>query len=427
MTRAKALAEGAAETIFKQITTNGLLGNASNTQPSADNPQIIHLIGHSRGAAVNSLVAHLLSKQGYHIDQYTALDGFSSDWPAPGNLGDISIVDNILGNSAGILPGVGKAVNYEVQDGLAPVLADFAALFVPGGSFSPATRDFIISHLPANLQAPDRPAPFINDTIEGDNLSGLDTRSNHLNVVKLYTNSDILPVPTQFVLDNYEGQHLTPAPAGVRAASTSGFSRTASSMAALTAAAATKFSTSSSSLQAPLASDVVDGGFEALGNLAKEFVAAGTGTSSDPAVQKFLSLFTDPQFLLSSLWTVTGDAKLMQTNGNAFVQLSETDNTSIGQQIIPTGVPEAVTFDLSPVSAPAGDKLEVLFNDQVIGTFDLASLPGTGHYSTTLSGATGPGQVTFKMVGPTGAAGVVRLDNISVGNTACATTPDGER
>ena len=85
----KAYAEQAASDTVKYILDSGLL----LPPDEARGVQHIHLVGHSRGAAVNARVSKLLTEKGYFVDQFTSLDGYSTDWPTGGGrLGDISIV-----------------------------------------------------------------------------------------------------------------------------------------------------------------------------------------------------------------------------------------------------------------------------------------------------------------------------------------------
>ena len=98
----------AAQQIVSDLTdpTNGTLLPPGQSQGL----QHIHLIGHSRGAAVNAMVAGLLQQKGYVIDQYTALDGYAIDWPgAGGKLGDADIVSLVKAT---------RKVNYRVQEGI---------------------------------------------------------------------------------------------------------------------------------------------------------------------------------------------------------------------------------------------------------------------------------------------------------------------
>ena len=166
----------------------------------AVNPQIIQLIGHSRGAAVNAAAALGLSDLGYTINQFISLDGYSTDWPGLSGLaGDIPITDNI--QAAG--GHVQNAVNFEVQDGIGTIL--------PTDQY---VRNYLKrSHLPADLlataataladaKAPDRPSPFINITVMGNHAYAV---SNHLNIGQIYAASASAPSGQQYILDNFEG------------------------------------------------------------------------------------------------------------------------------------------------------------------------------------------------------------------------------
>ena len=71
MGQAATIAVDEAKNIVAGLTNQqtGYLG-APRLSRQGDDGQIIDLVGHSRGAAVNALVADLLTSQGYHIDQY---------------------------------------------------------------------------------------------------------------------------------------------------------------------------------------------------------------------------------------------------------------------------------------------------------------------------------------------------------------------
>jgi hypothetical protein len=174
----------------------------------ADNPQIIHLIGHSRGAAVNAAAVDLLAGKGYTIDQYTSLDGYSTDWPGlSGQAGDIPIAADIA--AAG--PHVRRAVNYEVQQGLGPsisgILKKEASSYLSGLHLTAAELQQIIGAF-ANAKAPDRPAPpFENIVIQG---FGKNPISDHVDIGDIYAASisPELPVDERYIRDNFEGENL---------------------------------------------------------------------------------------------------------------------------------------------------------------------------------------------------------------------------
>ena len=105
---------------------------------------------------------------------------------------------------------------------------------------------------------------------------------------------------------------------------------------------------------------------------------ANPPTYPDAAIQAVLNDFSDPQFLLSSQWDVNGTAALVEDGAKTGAQLTETAGTSIGQDITPSGSLQAISFNLSHISAGPGDTLELLFNSQVLGTVALAGAVTAG-------------------------------------------------
>ncbi len=295
-------AEQAAQSIDQEITdpqNDYLLSPAYG--------QVIDLIGHSRGGAVNARVSQLLTEQGYTVTQYTSLDGFSTDWPIPANiLGDISI------------PGTATAttkVNYEVQQGLAQVLVNWVESII-GQPLGSAEINQLVSAA-ADSRAPDR-AGFQNITIPGTG-TGANQFSNHLNIVSLFSD-----LSSPYIYDSYEGQHLDD-PVDTITPDT--------------------FSTMSAALVPDVVPNVVaepdssynnftDGSFESLGSLWKQVQAANIPTANDPLLEYWASQVENPAQLLASTWTVNGDATLVQNNGNTLAQLSLDQGTaSIGQYL----------------------------------------------------------------------------------------------
>src|SRR5262249_45279110 len=75
----------------------------------------------------------------------------------------------------------------------------------------------------------------------------------------------------------------------------------------------------------------------------------------------------------------------------------------------------AIGFDMSVLSVSPGDQLQVLFNNNILGTFNLSSLATQGTYNVLISGyASHYGEVTFQLIGPAGDNAKVQLDNLSV-------------
>ena len=113
------LAEQAVSDIVQDLEASYLPDPADTSVPQ---PQI-HLIGHSRGAAVSAGISQVLSQHGYTVDQLTVLDGFSTDWPDDGALiGDISIVDVATAE---------RKVNYRVEKDLANFVVNLLEGIIP--------------------------------------------------------------------------------------------------------------------------------------------------------------------------------------------------------------------------------------------------------------------------------------------------------
>ncbi|MFN0197548.1 MAG: Calx-beta domain-containing protein, partial [Planctomycetaceae bacterium] len=126
MKKAAIYASNAAKTIVEEVLNSQAPEEASLIGSTFDD-QWIHVIGHSRGGAVGAEVVRLLREQGYHVDQYTALDGYSTDWPDLSSmLGDFNITATL---ARGYLT-PGKQINYRVDQGLVQYAADTGATIV---------------------------------------------------------------------------------------------------------------------------------------------------------------------------------------------------------------------------------------------------------------------------------------------------------
>src|SRR5262249_29835524 len=154
-----------------EVTSSGLL-----LRPAVSNSlQKIHLIGHSRGAAVNAGVSEALARIGYrNVIQVTDLDGFSTDWPnGTGSIGDISIVKGT------IVADGGRKVNYRVQESLVGwILNDllktnWASKLAGGFLFSDEDKEVLRG---LDVRAPSRAA----DDFEDYMLMGAAEPSQHL-------------------------------------------------------------------------------------------------------------------------------------------------------------------------------------------------------------------------------------------------------
>ncbi len=394
MNEAASNAEQAAQSIAAFITNpqNGYL-----MSPVYD--QSIDLIGHSRGAAVNARVSQLLTtKYGYTVAQYTSLDGYSTDWPFPSNiLGDISITGTATAQ---------RKINFEVEQGLGQVLVQYLEPIV--GVLPPAEIAALLLDA-TSWKAPARPG-FDNMTIFGTG-SGANAFSNHLNVVDLYSDLN-----SPYIYESYEGQNVADVSPSNAVASSPG----------PTNAFEPQLAPASDPGPSPDYGNFTDGSFKTLGMFLDQLNAADLSGGDDVILNYWLGLVDNPAQLLASTWAVTGDAKLVQVGDHAVAELDQTSApTSIGEYLEFDSQASSIGFDMSMLSASAGDQLQVLFNNNVLGTFNLATLAKQGHYTVPLAGyASQDGEVTFQLVGPTGDTARVQLDDLAVNEANSPVTFD---
>lgn len=130
MARAGQIARAAATQTIADLRAPSVTGSSSILGLPSEG-QWIHVIGHSRGGAVGAEVVRQLRSLGYNVDWYTALDGYSTDWPFPSNvLADINIAGTVASG------GADNQINYRVQQGLAAiassVVEDFVESYIEG-------------------------------------------------------------------------------------------------------------------------------------------------------------------------------------------------------------------------------------------------------------------------------------------------------
>jgi hypothetical protein len=398
LNRAGQLAENAARTIVNDVISSGLLGDP---QLSITGDQIIHLVGHSRGAAVNARVASLLAEKGYRINQYTSLDGYSTDWPGlAGILGDISITNEV--NAVKNIGMLEKAVNYQVEDNLAslPLIFDLIETGLES-EFTPQNQQTLREAF-LDTKAPPRPG-FDNEVL----IAPINQpRSNHLNITDYYTYSDIRSNP-DYILDNYVGQQRT-SQTMRRSLPNNRLSTLSSNTVSTSAESETSASNNNYG-------NFADGTFEELGSLQQQIASTIFPDIDDPAVQNWITQIQDPAELVSFVWDVTGNVQLVREGNNTLIELNQTNDTSLGQLLSLNNNPNVLEFDLSVLSVGVDDKIQVVFNGNVLEEFVLTSLPVNGRYSVSLSGlGFQSGELKFRLVGPTDTPSVVRLDNLSI-------------
>jgi Ca2+-binding RTX toxin-like protein len=411
MRRAGRIAALAAEQIVADLEKSEEL---LHPELSQNGQQIIHLIGHSRGAAVNARVATLLTQKGYQIDQYTALDGYSTDWAWPFNiLADISIPDEVGAAD------VRRRVNYLVQDGLLeavviPVSEWFSMtidkyLQLPGngdGSYSEVTKERLRKQLP-DAKAPTRPTAngWENKMIVGN---GSNPRSNHMNVAELYFESGTasLPGDQRYLWDNFVGEHRndklkTGAPLPGQA-------------------------TTGTATRVPSDSSFFDGGMDSLDSMLDSLGDLKGLASGDSGLDALLAYFSRPETYLTEFWGAEGGVSVINdSSGNSWLELKQTpdgQNASIRQNVLIPDLAPTLEFDLDVKSAGVGDRMEIILQtmegsnlkDQFIGSIDLRT-PQSRKQTLRLPETTArTGEIIFRLTGSVSDPSRVLLDNLTV-------------
>lgn len=382
--------------------------------------QKIIFIGHSRGAAVNAgASAHLAQPENRdeaytNIQDFVALDGFSTDWPdSAGSIGDISIIE----------AAANRKVNYRVFDGLAGAAVEAALEALsseltsaePEGGLSQLVKDALASEF-GDLRAPNRPG-FVNLAVF-DHFT--DQASNHLSVHPAYRESLAFSESRRYILDNYVGWNRFKGTNATGTPLEGGFDIT---NAPEIASRGTGMVIDSVREQFV---GIVDGSFEVLGELLDQIRDVDLSSVTDPLLLDWAEFTGDGRDLIAALWETTGDVELIPNNSS--VRLIQTADTSLGQLVT---IPEQagnLEFDLEVVNAGPDDILQVCFGDSLLGEIRLDEPSVSGHHSIVVSEYFGKtGTITFRLAGPLDNASVVKLDNLFVegqGNASPLASPD---
>lgn len=411
------LAAGEAARIFTELRANYLI------VPSLSQKfQFIHLIGHSRGAALNARLAQLLTADRYKITQFTSIDGFSTDWPDDaGRIGDISISGEAIGD---------LKINYRVQKDIANFLVDFVDLpNSPVQALIDMTLNVIkrfggepekiVSLIPSpgvrmqlrklDLRAPPRKDSDFKDVT----IKGLRDSSNHLNVTSEYSESDsdsrTLAIE-QYFLHDFEGKNrdvtvcteltdfVFPPNWEDREISPQSFVRKA-------------ILPSSSRLTS---AGILDGDFEDLGKWNDDLRSMGALPVGDPFIDAWLQILSNPATILGTLWIKNGQARLENAGTNHYVSLKTTTNTSIAQTIVLSPYAESLRFELAVSQPGVSNSFQVWQDNTLLTTVALGKSTTFQSVRANLSGQTGLGQLSFRLVGPLQSPAIVFLDNIEI-------------
>jgi hypothetical protein len=160
--------------------------------------------------------------------------------------------------------------------------------------------------------------------------------------------------------------------------------------------------------------DIADGSFEELRAMLAEAIATDTNSTGNQFLDTCLQIVADPDSVLSTLWNVTGNARLLTSVTNTLVELTHTEETSIAQLVSIDANSQRLEFDITVLNAGPSDILQIAFDGQTLQDFTLLDIPQNTRLSAPLVGRSGIGLLTFRMSGPTNQPAVVRLDNLTI-------------
>ncbi|MCI0625034.1 MAG: hypothetical protein L0387_25900 [Acidobacteria bacterium] len=313
--------------ILKNFAKSHVGGSGSKAQSAADQvfsevkPElargypkflVVHLVGHSRGGAVNARVNRLLEKAGKPADYFVSLDGYSTDWPDDGGLiGDIHIVTEASSAS--------NKFNVRVDTPISGWIVDLVEAGTP--------PEFLINAA-AELRKTDpgiiRESLLLMNSRIREILRGMDLRAphrdgfkeeiwqaHHVNITEKYADSaEFSGFYDQLEID------LDKPPNVIR----------------------NDFAKASVSAR-EVATGFVDGSFEEAGQLmlrARNLPALPDGSAF---IQEWLWAVQDPRQALAG-WDKSGDIQLVTKDGASWAHIETTRIAVIGQYIA-VSVPES--------------------------------------------------------------------------------------
>lgn len=391
MARARRFAYQAASQTVADI--RHAAGGETSLLGAPDEGQWIHVIGHSRGGAVGAEVTRQLRSLGYNVAQYTALDGYSTDWPFPSDiLADIDIVGTVAQG------GASTQINYRVQQGLAALVSSAAEDLLEAtlGYFLDDTVDIgfteaFVSRF-ADWRAPRR------DGFENPEMVGIGSPSNHVTISPQYFDA-AAPRPPFNPFDTLLAASQRMGLFDVEPSARQTIDRN-------TSIPVTRYGT------------FADGTFDEAGRVRRLVTAAGTIPSfDDPLADTILQVVRLPEFGVHTSLDVQGDFQLVEDNGNPMLELGQTNDTRFSDLVALAPNATQLTFRFSTIDAGPGDELIVAFADTPIARYDLMQHSGGGFLAEALdvspfAGRTG--EIEFRLSGPTSTPSRIRLDDLAI-------------
>ena len=362
--------------------------------------QWIHVIGHSRGGAVGAEVVRQLTAQGYKVGKFTALDGFSVDWPDGDKIQDLDILGAVRQGSAT------KMVNYQVEEALITeqidnIIKDKFNEYL-SGLLGEVTDISLTQNLfvddngqPLLWKAPSR-APLFDDVLMDTNARlGLD-RSNHLNITDYF-----FTLNRDFVREN-PYQAMLDGVSTVRTLARQGASNSIKPKAS----------------NVPTWDTFTDGNFENAGQIQKwKSTIKSLGKTGDKTVDALFQRVERPSFGLENGLYMDGQGSLVQSKTNTLFQIVRSEKAYFREIVQLSPNARYLGFKVTSLVANLGDELKIISNGKVTGRVGLNALVGKGFITQWFDISEYAGQsvtVGFEVVGGSSKSSKLQIDDLQI-------------
>jgi Dockerin type I domain len=356
-------------------TTKGYL------TPEGKGVQRLHLVGHSRGAGLNAVLAHELQRAGYSSIDYTALDGYASDWVGLfGTLTNISLstqLSSVTGEKQNLIADRGLQFDYYVLDKLraSPLLNSIQVY-----------RAIELLQSTAPIRAPE--PPIRTGFSRNEVVSG----SFHTTISHLYLSTDLYK-------QNYVGCN---ANKGTAAQLESGCTTNSQKSSALIG------STAVSSPPTSFNYGFWDGTIEQLGALV-EYVSSTTPSSTGVSFIDNLRNALGPQTFVGEYWGSIYNW-LVNRDGNHLIRCWNNSGGCVQAVVFPDRA-QSIELDLTLLQAGTYGKVEIALSGATVGSFVLPEGTTSQHVSIPIPPAYSGRAAQVHIIGQPG----LLIDNLAVG------------
>ncbi len=359
--------------------------------------QHVNLVGHSRGAMFNAVLASQLAEDETSpisvsdID-YVSLDGYAADWSTPSGANSSNGILSKLRLEPYLADIQGAQQNFRVSTGLEldpEVLAIIIIGILPADVLNElwATND---------IRAPNRQLGGADPIVGGTHTTITESYLDKVDLAIDNLDQTELKGFLWDYRDNVEAESqsspFTVPPERIADGSILGF---------------------------------VDGQLEELGELWSSIQATSSLTTGIEFLDQQLQLLRDPMTIAGLYWEVAGDVRIRQASGNTSLELRQKtgEQTTLAQLIEIGAEQTSIDFNLSVLTRPQQGTLDILLDDSVLQSINLAQA-ADGRFSVALPTDTeGMHRISFRLSAAGTVAGSIALDDFAVCPTSANAAP----